>query len=123
MGVARDVAVAGKMLAVAIWPFLRAADVRPHERRHAGGIFAERADVDDRILRIVLDVGDGIKLTLTDGTTFQRRQFADSYASFSSPVAPVDISSGNRVAEEPVTSALFEIVADQQWHSRAAASR
>ena len=123
MRIGRDIAVSRKVFCGRDQSvFLCAADVRPHEGRNLRRIFAERANIDDRIERIVLHVGDRVEIdAYSDGPRLLGRQLG-------SVVRDLRIAGRTdrhrerqpRRAEEHVTRPALEIGGDQQRQLRLA---
>ena len=121
MRVGGDITVPWKMFGRGdLTVFLRAANVGSHKARHRCRIFAERADVDDRIRRIVLHVGDRIEIDVdADRTPFLSSELRRLICQMFIAGRPDGHRQRQtRRAEEHVPDAAFEIVGDQQRHFR-----
>ena len=112
----------GKCFSVATTPpACRPVDRGPHHRADAPGIFAERADVDHRVARVVVHVGHRREVHVhAEGAGLAaRRCCAASRTSSGSPAAPKAMARGKRrAAVDAHADAVLEVGGDQQRHRR-----
>ena len=123
MRIDADVAVAGEMFCRRERAIVfDAANELVHVRRDGCGVFAERANVDDRVVRIVVHVRIGRENPLhAGGPRFERREFAGRVGEFRIARRGNGHGGGKRRAfVEAHAGARFEVRADQQRNLRAA---